>query len=77
MPDMDGTETLKQLRQSEDTAEIPVIFLTVKGPFSEFEELKGLGALAVLTKPFDPTTIGTQIQEILASAKEQRGTKVE
>jgi DNA-binding response OmpR family regulator len=37
--------------------------------FSEFERLKSLGALAVLTKPFDPTQLSTQIQGILNAAK--------
>ena len=65
MPDMDGTETLRNLRKNPDTAEIPVIFLTTKGMFAEFEDLKCLGALAVITKPFDPTKIGDQIRDIL------------
>src|SRR5580658_2029611 len=65
MPEMDGAETLQKLRQNPQTAGIPVIFLTVKGMFSEFERLKALGALAVLTKPFDPTQLSTQIQGIL------------
>jgi CheY-like chemotaxis protein len=69
MPEMDGAETLQQLRQNPETAGIPVIFLTVKGMFSEFERLKSLGALAVLTKPFDPTQLSTQIQGILNAAK--------
>ena len=71
MPEMDGAETLRGLRKNPDTAKIPVIFLTTKGMFSEFDSLKSLGALAVLAKPFDPTKIGSQIQEILATA--QRG----
>jgi CheY-like chemotaxis protein len=69
MPEMDGAETLKNLRKNPQTEKIPVIFLTVKGMFSEFERLKALGALAVLTKPFDPTQLSTQIQEILDAAK--------
>ncbi|MGH9550049.1 MAG: response regulator [Terriglobales bacterium] len=69
MPEMDGAQTLENLRKNPETDKIPVIFLTVKGMFSEFDRLKALGALAVLTKPFDPTQITTQIQEILDSAQ--------
>jgi len=69
MPEMDGAETLQRLRQNPATAAIPVIFLTVRGMFSEFERLKSLGALAVLTKPFDPTLLSIQIQGILNAAK--------
>jgi two-component system OmpR family response regulator len=69
MPEMDGAETLKNLRKNPQTEKIPVIFLTVKGMFSEFERLKSLGALAVLTKPFDPTQLSSQIREILDAAR--------
>ena len=65
MPGMDGAETLTNLRKNPDTTQIPVIFLTVKGMFSEFDQLKQLGALAVLNKPFDPTLLSGQIFEIL------------
>jgi CheY-like chemotaxis protein len=65
MPGMDGTQTLTNLRKNPLTVDIPVIFLTVKGMFDEFENLKALGALAVLTKPFDPTMLTTQITNIL------------
>jgi CheY-like chemotaxis protein len=67
MPEMDGTQTLANLRKNPATERIPVIFLTVKGKFEEFDNLKELGALAVLTKPFDPTTLTEQITNILKS----------
>ncbi len=67
MPEMDGTQTLTNLRKNPATERIPVIFLTVKGKFEEFDNLKELGALAVLTKPFDPTLLTTQITDILKS----------
>jgi CheY-like chemotaxis protein len=65
MPGMDGTQTLTNLRKNPLTVNIPVIFLTVKGMFTEFEDLRSLGALAVITKPFDPTMLTTQITNIL------------
>jgi len=68
MPGMDGVATFKNLRDNPKTVDIPVIFLTVKGMFSEFDRLKSMGALAVLTKPFDPEQLTNQIREILAAA---------
>lgn len=65
MPGMDGKQTLANLRQHESTARVPVIFCTTKGMFPEFEEMKKLGALAVITKPFDPLRLSDQIKEIL------------
>jgi len=68
MPGMDGAETLTNLRKNPVTEHIPVIFMTVIGRFDDFDRLKKLGALAVLTKPFDPTSLTDQIKEILESA---------
>ncbi|HEY9786524.1 MAG TPA: response regulator, partial [Candidatus Obscuribacterales bacterium] len=68
MPGMDGMETLKNLRKDPITSSIPVIFLTTKGRFAEFDEMKQLGALAVIAKPFDPTLLSSQITDILKAS---------
>jgi CheY-like chemotaxis protein len=67
MPGMDGSQTFLELKNRPDTSSIPVIFMTVKGMFSEFDALKSLGALAVIAKPFDPTTLTQQIKNILTT----------
>ena len=52
MPDMDGYEVMKILKSQENTASIPVIFLTaVIDPVSEVEGLNA-GAIDYITKPF-------------------------
>lgn len=65
MPVLDGPLTLQALRESSETKDIPVIFLTAKAMTSELEKLKRMGAQGVLTKPFDPTTLASQVQAIL------------
>ena len=67
MPGMDGSQTFLALKNRPDTSQIPVIFMTVKGMFSEFDRLKSMGALAVISKPFDPTTLTQQIKNILTT----------
>jgi CheY-like chemotaxis protein len=69
MPNMDGIDTLRNMRKNPATEDIPVIFVTTKGMFDEFEEMRNLGALAVITKPFDPMKLGEQIRQILDEAK--------
>jgi CheY-like chemotaxis protein len=76
MPGMDGTETFKTLKRNPVTEGIPVIFLTVTGMFEEFDNLRAMGALAVLTKPFDPTLLTSQITEILNAAGNKDAAKV-
>jgi len=67
MPVMDGSETLVKLQSTEGTKHIPVIFLTAKAMTSEIERLKRMGAIGVLTKPFDPTILASQVKGILES----------
>jgi CheY-like chemotaxis protein len=64
MPGMDGATTFHALRASADTASIPIVFLTAK---SMSAELQRLGARGVITKPFDPMTLATEIAAILRS----------
>jgi len=66
MPLMDGPTTLAALKQNAATSSIPVIFLTAKAIASEVERFKRLGAVAALTKPFDPMTLDRDIRAALA-----------
>ena len=68
MPGMDGPTTLKGLRQLPATAETPVIFMTAKVQAAEVAVYKGLGAIEVIPKPFDPMELSTQIQRIWAES---------
>lgn len=67
MPGMDGPSTLKALRQMPATAHTPVIFMTAKVQAAEVALYKGLGALEVIPKPFDPMELSAQIQRIWAA----------
>lgn len=65
MPVLDGPGTLAKLRENAATKHIPVIFLTARAMTSEVEKLKQMGATGILTKPFDPTTLASQVKAIL------------
>jgi two-component system OmpR family response regulator len=65
MPGLDGPSTLAKLRENAATKNIPVIFLTARAMTSEVEKLKQMGATGILTKPFDPTTLASQVKAIL------------
>ncbi|WP_120997398.1 response regulator [Stutzerimonas urumqiensis] len=64
MPGMDGPETLARLRERPALADTPVAFMTAKVQSGEIEHLRGLGALEVIIKPFDPMRLAHQIQTI-------------
>ncbi|AKI01034.1 Response regulator receiver domain protein [Hoeflea sp. IMCC20628] len=61
MPRMSGPETLEQLQQMPRAKEIPVIFMTAKVQTHEKESYRKLGAIGVISKPFDPMTLSEQI----------------
>lgn len=70
MPGMDGPTTLTELRKLPETAETPVIFMTAKVQAAEIQQFKELGAIGVVTKPFDPMTLSDQIKEIWRQHRE-------
>ncbi|HEV7573591.1 MAG TPA: response regulator [Thermoanaerobaculia bacterium] len=64
MPDMDGPTTLRVLQHQGST--IPVIFLTAKVQPVDRQKFMQLGVRGIISKPFDPLTLGKQIREMLA-----------
>jgi CheY-like chemotaxis protein len=64
MPGLDGPATLHALRAQPQTTEIPVMFVTAKVQPQEVAELRALGALGVIAKPFSPMTLPTMINQL-------------
>jgi CheY-like chemotaxis protein len=64
MPGMDGPTTLQRLRELPGTARTPVVFMTAKVQASEIDHYLSLGALGVITKPFDPMALAVQVQDL-------------
>lgn len=62
MPGMDGVSTLKALRTMPQTATTPIIFMTAKVQTHEITHYKALGALDVISKPFDPMMLSLTIR---------------
>ena len=65
MPEMDGATTLRTMRNLPNGTTTPIIFLTAKVLPSEIERLQVLSTYEVITKPFDPLTLGDELQRIV------------
>ncbi len=71
MPVMDGEATFKALQCIPSLAQVPVVILTA---FSDSEKTKkffSLGIAEVITKPFDPWTLPSQILAIVSRYREK------
>ena len=68
MPEMDGPTTLARIRELAGGERIPVVFMTAKVQPHEIANLKKLGALDVIAKPFDPMTLSNSIRTIWDTA---------
>lgn len=64
MPDVDGPAALEELRAVSGFASTPVIFMTALKQENEVEELKSLGAIDVIIKPFDAMTLSEEILSV-------------
>ncbi|BAY43661.1 LuxR family two component transcriptional regulator [Scytonema sp. HK-05] len=65
MPEMDGYTFVEQVRQTERTSWIPVLFLSAKGQSAD--RVKGLnkGADVYMVKPFEPEELVAQVESSL------------
>ena len=65
MPNMDGVEMCKELRDTEETKDIPVIFLTGDKSPSKVVDCFDLNADNYMCKPINAKVLMTQIEDIL------------
>lgn len=66
MPEVDGFATLQKLRSNAQTQSIPVLLLTATARVAQQAEYGKLGAQGLLIKPFDPGTLGDEIESALS-----------
>ncbi|MCR5654682.1 MAG: response regulator [Lachnospiraceae bacterium] len=74
MPEMDGFETLKKLREQEaGKEETPVIFLTADENAESVSTGLSLGAMDFVTKPFVPELLTTRVKHIVELMRLKKG----
>jgi two-component system alkaline phosphatase synthesis response regulator PhoP len=65
MPEMNGLQVLKELKNDCETKNIPVFMLTAKGMLNDVTQALEAGADDYITKPFNPMQLGKTIREKL------------
>ena len=67
LPDFDGFEVARRLKNEETTRSIPIVMLTALDREDYRQRGKSAGAVEYLTKPFDPERLLEVIKEKAAS----------
>lgn len=72
MPEMDGYEVCKKLKENPETKDIPVIFLTAKVETDDIVEGFNLGGVDYITKPFKQKELLVRIKTQLDLLESKR-----
>ncbi len=65
MPNMNGFDTCRAIREDPNLAEVPVFLLTARGAERDVEQGTVVGANRYLTKPFSPRQLSAIVDETL------------
>jgi two-component system chemotaxis response regulator CheY len=74
MPDMNGLELLKEIKQSEILKDIPVVMVSTEGSDQRVEEFLNQGAAAYIKKPFTPEQIKSHLNQILGEQEYEQAS---
>ncbi len=64
MPEMDGFEACRRLRQDSTTKDIPIVFVTSKNQKADWVWAQMQGAKALLAKPYTKDQIIEQLKDL-------------
>lgn len=65
MPNMDGIQLIRKVRQTEGYSAIPILMLTTESQQSKKEEAKSAGATGWIVKPFVPEKLLDVVKKII------------
>ncbi len=72
MPQMDGWEILKLMREDEGLKELPVVVLTAKVQDEDMARGWRMGADGYIVKPFNPVNLADALRKVLEATPEER-----
>ncbi len=67
LPGRSGFDILRDLRASEETANVPVLMLTARGQTKDREMAERLGVSQFMTKPFSNAEVLESVRALVAS----------
>ncbi len=76
MPEIDGYQTCKKLKNNIRTKEIPVIFVTAKVEIEDEKKGFDVGAIDYITKPIKPLIVKTRIRMHLENSNQKKELEI-
>ena len=67
LPEIDGFEVCRQIKEDPETRQIPVLILTAKKNSQDLARGQQVGCDAYITKPFKSVKVLDKVQELLGS----------
>ena len=71
MPEMNGIEMIRELRENDEFKDIPIIVISTEGDEKTLDQLVQLGVSGFLKKPFRPEDISSLIFDTLGKWDEE------
>ncbi|NDG64057.1 MAG: response regulator, partial [Planctomycetes bacterium] len=65
LPDLDGLEVCRRLKENDETKKIPVVMLTARGSEADIVTGIEMGADDYVTKPFSPRVLMARLQNAM------------
>jgi CheY-like chemotaxis protein len=72
LPDIDGFEATRRIRQSSSNGDIPIIAITSYAMAGDMDRIIAAGCTGYFEKPIDPLTIADNIHALLDRVKKQK-----
>lgn len=72
MPEMDGYEVLRRIKEQDATRDIPVIFITALNSIGDEERGLNLGACDYIGKPFSPAIVKARVSNLLRFVRQRK-----
>ena len=73
MPELDGFQVCRRLKQGEATRDIPVVMLTAKAEAKDVTRAFNSGAVDYVVKPYDPLVLQQKVLQNLGQPAGPRG----
>jgi two-component system alkaline phosphatase synthesis response regulator PhoP len=72
MPRKTGYEACQELKEADETRDIPIVFLSAKGQETEIKQGMELGAVDYILKPFEAEQLPKRMAEILETTRHKK-----